>query len=69
MKKSLLITLLAFLPLIAITVSSQCRYCNTYEDFLEGHWEQVDTVYFSSHKEIVITPERIKYGWVETTSR
>jgi len=37
MKKSLLITLLAFLPLIAITVSSQCRYCNTYEDFLEGH--------------------------------
>ena len=49
MKKSLLITLLAFLPLIAIMVSSQCRYCNTYEDFLEGHWEQVDTVYFSSH--------------------
>ena len=49
MKKTLLITLFAFLPLFAITVSSQCRYCNKYEDFLEGRWEQLDTVYFSSH--------------------
>ena len=36
---------LALLLLTSVTVSGQCRYCNTYEDFLEDKWEPLDTVY------------------------
>ena len=39
-----LLTLALFL-LASIPVCSQCRYCNTYEDFLEDKWEPLDTVY------------------------
>ncbi len=28
------------LALTALTASEQCRYCNTYEEFLEGRWER-----------------------------
>ena len=31
--------------LASVPVCSQCRYCNTYEDFLEDKWEPLDTVY------------------------
>lgn len=41
--------LLGVLLLTAINVSGQCCYCNTYEDFLEGRWEKLDTVYCNSH--------------------
>lgn len=35
--------------LTALTASGQCRYYNTYEDFLNGQWEPLDTVYCNSH--------------------
>ena len=41
--------LLGVLLLTAINVSGQCCYCNTYEYFLEGRWEKLDTVYCNSH--------------------
>ena len=41
--------LLGVLLLTAINVNGQCCYCNTYEDFLEGRWEKLDTVYCNSH--------------------
>ena len=37
--------MLALFLLASIPVCSQCRYCNTYEDFLEDKWEPLDTVY------------------------
>ena len=43
MKKPLL-TLVLFL-LTSVTVCGQCRYCNTYKDFLEDKWEPLDTVF------------------------
>ena len=39
-----LLTLFLFL-LASVPVCSQCRYCNTYEDFLEDRWEPLDTVF------------------------
>ena len=35
--------------LTATAVSGQCYYCNSYEDFLNGRWEPLDTVYCDSH--------------------
>ena len=37
--------MLALFLLASVPVCSQCRYCNTYEDFLEDKWEPLDTVY------------------------
>ena len=39
----------AAILLTSLTSSAQSRYCKTYEDFLEGRWEQLDTVYYDSH--------------------
>ena len=48
MKKKTLITML--LAIAAITVAdAQCQYCNTYEDFVAGRWQKLDTVYCESH--------------------
>jgi hypothetical protein len=48
MKKKAIITI--FLAIAAITTSNaQCQYCNTYEDFLAGRWQQLDTIYCDSH--------------------
>lgn len=33
------------LLLTVLGVSGQCRYCRTYEDFLQDKWESLDTVY------------------------
>ena len=46
MKKRVFVILLA---IISLTASGQCRYCNTYEDFVKGQWVQLDTVYCNSH--------------------
>ena len=37
-----------FLSLVAVISSAQCRYCNTYEDFLENKWQEIDTLYIDS---------------------
>ena len=46
MKKLLFSTFLSF---IAVLCSAQYRYCNTYEDFLENRWQELDTLYIDSH--------------------
>ena len=33
----------------ALAVSAQCRYCMSFEDFMEGRWEPLDTVFVDSH--------------------
>ena len=39
-------TVLTIILLLAgLGVSGQCRYCRTYEDFLEDKWEPLDTVF------------------------
>ena len=43
-KKQLFIS--AMMLLMSVSVSAQCRYCNTYEDFIENRWEQLDTIMF-----------------------
>ena len=30
--------------LMALSTSAQCRYCLSYEDFMEGRWETMDSV-------------------------
>ena len=47
MKKKTFVTIL--MAIVAINADAQCRYCNTYEDFLEGRWQQLDTIYCESH--------------------
>ena len=39
----------ALLAIFCLAVNGQCQYCNSYEDFLEGRWEKLDTVYSNSH--------------------
>lgn len=41
--------LLSVIIMTTLTANAQSRYCKTYEDFLEGRWEQLDTVYFHIH--------------------
>ena len=43
MNKPLL--MLALCLLTSITICGQCRYCKSYEDFLEDKWEPLDTVF------------------------
>lgn len=45
--KEPLITIL--LTIIAIAANAQCKYCNSYEDFLEDRWQKLDTIYCDSH--------------------
>ena len=35
--------------LTVLSVKGQCGYCNSYEDFLNGRWEHLDTVYSDHH--------------------
>ena len=37
--------MLALCLLTSITICGQCRYCKSYEDFLEDKWESLDTVF------------------------
>ena len=37
--------LTALMALMSLTATAQCQYCNTYEDFIEDHWQKVDTIY------------------------
>ena len=46
MKKTVITILLT---IVAVSINAQCQYCNTYEDYLEGRWQQVDTIYCKSH--------------------
>ena len=47
MSKKPIVTIL--LTVIALNVGGQCRYCNSYEDFLADRWEELDTVYVNNH--------------------
>ncbi|MBQ7419555.1 MAG: hypothetical protein IJV17_02305 [Prevotella sp.] len=48
-KKIRIIYTLALL-LIAINANGQRRYCDTYEDFLEGRWMELDTIHVTCHR-------------------
>jgi len=48
MKKEQIISFVAGL-LTALSANAQCKYCNTYEDFLNGRWQDIDTVYCDQH--------------------
>lgn len=37
------------MAIAAITANAQDRYCNTYEDFLDGKWQQLDSINCKSH--------------------
>lgn len=45
--KKLIVTIL--MAIATISADAQSRYCNTYEDFLEGKWQQLDSIYCKSH--------------------
>ena len=47
MRRTTLLTVLFLLT--AATAFGQCRYCKSYEDFLEDRWESLDTVYCKVH--------------------
>ena len=47
MRRTTLLTVLFLLT--AATAFGQCRYCKSYEDFLEDKWESLDTVYCKKH--------------------
>ena len=40
---------LALLLLAALNVCAQCKYCESYEDFLEDKWQPLDTVFCTTH--------------------
>lgn len=41
--------LLCMLLLTAIDALSQCKYCNSYEDFVNDKWQPLDTLYSKKH--------------------
>ena len=47
MKKNALFIFL--FSIAAIMANAQCKYCNSYEDYVEGRWQQLDTIYCKSH--------------------
>lgn len=49
MKKIIILLLFPFYTLGFITANAQSRYCKSYEDYLDGRWESLDTVYYKSH--------------------
>lgn len=51
-----------FFLLVALTGSSQCRYCKSYEDFVSGQWESLDTIFCEySHKPKKMLSEGVSY--------
>ncbi len=45
-------TRLLFLCMLLLTAAnalSQCRYCNSYEDFVNDKWQPLDTLYSKEH--------------------
>ena len=49
MKKNCILFLMSLLMLTSVSLKAQCRYCNTYEDFVAGRWQPLDTIYFDQH--------------------
>ena len=41
--------LLCVLLLTAADAMSQCKYCNSYEDFVKDKWQPLDTLYSKKH--------------------
>ena len=54
MKKIFILFLMSLLMLTSVSLKAQCRYCNTYEDYVAGRWQPLDAVsvdsYSKSHK-------------------
>lgn len=46
MQKAFIILLFS---IVAIMADAQCRFCNSYEDYVEGRWQKLDTIYNKSH--------------------
>ena len=40
---------LVILFLTTIAAKAQCRYCSSYENFVNNQWEELDTIYCDSH--------------------
>ena len=49
MKKIFILFLMSLLMLTSVSLKAQCRYCNSYEDYVAGRWQPLDTVYFDQH--------------------
>ena len=49
MKKILVLFLMSLLMLTSVSLKAQCRYCKTYEDYVAGRWQSLDTIYFDQH--------------------
>ena len=47
-KEYLRMGVVAMLLMASVTVNAQCQYCYTYENFIEGRWEKLDTVIINS---------------------
>ena len=39
------ILVLATMVFMTISAKGQCKFCKSYEDFIDDHWEKLDTVY------------------------
>ena len=49
MKKICILFLMSLLMLTSVSLKAQCRYCKTYEDYVAGRWQSLDTIYFDQH--------------------
>jgi hypothetical protein len=49
MKKIFILFLMSLLMLTSVSLKAQCRYCNSYEDYVAGRWQPLDTIYFDQH--------------------
>lgn len=41
---------LAAMVFMTISAKSQCKFCKSYEDFIDDHWEKLDTVYCKKNR-------------------
>ncbi len=43
--KYIRIFVVATMVFMTISAQGQCKFCKSYEDFIDDHWEKLDTVY------------------------
>lgn len=48
--KRLIIYIFAALVSITISAQGQCKFCRSYEDFINDKWEKIDTIYCKKSK-------------------
>lgn len=50
--KYIRIFVVATMVFMTISAQGQCKFCKSYEDFIDDHWEKLDTVYCKKIVEI-----------------